>query len=236
MHQIRRMVQPAQEQYMLESTGPELVHAQLRACMCWALSTTLSLWSRGSRPFLTAEEADQSVELGRLHLKLYNALAMQALRARTLLWKLRVCVGPSSPGVQTLGPPTRAGRDKRTGRRTLASVRAPTYGPSTGLAQCRRTTRGRRRSLLEGPVAIRKNGLKPPGSNASPCQVQALPISAALERRSSAEFRLTRTFLPGVRLRKTTFPGLRLLTMALDLIHEEVATQASLHATLARRS
>ena len=86
---VTRMFALTQEQSMVEETGEELVHAQVRASMCWALSTAVSIWSRGSRPYLTPEEADRSTELGRIYIKLYSWLASEALARGQLLWKLR---------------------------------------------------------------------------------------------------------------------------------------------------
>ena len=43
----------------------------------------------GIPAILTAEQAGKSVELGRVHLQVYNALAAEALQEGRLLWKLR---------------------------------------------------------------------------------------------------------------------------------------------------
>ena len=62
---------------------------QIRNCMLWSLSACLSIWYQGGRPFLTAAETAESVELGRLHLICYQMLASIALQQGRLLYHLR---------------------------------------------------------------------------------------------------------------------------------------------------
>lgn len=67
----------------------DLHRAQMRASMCWALSTCLSIWSKGGKPKLTETEGDLTVYLGRAHVRRYTALAANALSRGQLLYKLR---------------------------------------------------------------------------------------------------------------------------------------------------
>lgn len=67
----------------------DLHHARLRAVMCFSMSCSLSIWYKGSNPKLTDSETKQSVEMGRLHLLCYGALASEALAKGQLLYKVR---------------------------------------------------------------------------------------------------------------------------------------------------
>ena len=57
--------------------------------MCFAMSCCLSIWYKGSVLRLKENEKTKSVEMGRLFLRCYGALAADAQASQELLWKLR---------------------------------------------------------------------------------------------------------------------------------------------------
>ena len=96
IHENKKVIELKQhldpkEQKIARSDRPivDLQHAQLRATMVWNLSAALSIWYRGSRPTLTQEQAEQSAEFGRNHLRTYALLALKAAESERLLYKLR---------------------------------------------------------------------------------------------------------------------------------------------------
>ena len=64
-------------------------YIQARSCMLWSLSTALSIWSKGQRPFLTRAQAQQSTELAKLHMRCYQYIAHVNLQAQLLRYHVR---------------------------------------------------------------------------------------------------------------------------------------------------
>ena len=62
---------------------------QVRGCMMWSLSTALSIWHKGQRPYLTELEAAESCNLCGLHLVCYQWLSATNLARQRLLYKIR---------------------------------------------------------------------------------------------------------------------------------------------------
>lgn len=72
-----------------ERSDEDVYRAQVRATMCFAMSCCLSIWYKGSVSRLKENEKTKSVEMGRLFLRCYRALAADAQASQELLWKLR---------------------------------------------------------------------------------------------------------------------------------------------------
>ena len=66
-----------------------MVYIHARSRMPWSLSTALSIWYKGQRPFLTRAQAQQSTELAKLHMRRYQYIASVNLQAGLLRYHVR---------------------------------------------------------------------------------------------------------------------------------------------------
>ena len=49
----------------------------------------LQIWARGQKPYLSRQETDESIALGRLWLQAYQKLAHESQSSQRLLWRIR---------------------------------------------------------------------------------------------------------------------------------------------------
>ena len=72
-----------------DASGDTILMAQLRSRMAWALSTFMQIWARGAKPYLSANERVESVELAEAFIDAYTRLAARNLSLERLLYRIR---------------------------------------------------------------------------------------------------------------------------------------------------
>lgn len=67
----------------------KIMYGKVRACCCWTLDTALSIWNQCKSVAMSPGDVTTASWLCRVHSASYQYLAVQSLRERRLLWKVR---------------------------------------------------------------------------------------------------------------------------------------------------